>query len=203
VQSLLPTVWPAGTQLYTVYARDTNGCFDTARVKVTVKPAAVLDLPEKVALYPGESYKIQPGGNALYYKWFPHVGLSSADIANPEVRPDVNTRYIVKATTEFNCSVTDSIDIIVMPDSHIEVPNAFAPSHSTLKVIRLGEAKLKSFAVFNRWGIKVFETNNIDEGWDGKYKGEAQSLGVYVYRVEAETYSGRKITRQGNVTLIR
>ncbi|WP_276134570.1 gliding motility-associated C-terminal domain-containing protein [Polluticoccus soli] len=203
VTSLLPTAWPAGTQLYTVYARDTNGCFDTARVKVTVKPAAIIDLPEKITLYPGDTYKMQPNGNALYYTWYPHVGLSKTDIANPEVRPDVNTRYIVKATTEFNCSVTDSIDIIVMPDSYIEVPNAFTPTHSKLKVLRVGEAKLKSFTVFDRWGVKVFETNNIDEGWDGQYKGETQPMGVYVYRVEAEAYSGRKINRQGNVTLIR
>jgi gliding motility-associated-like protein len=204
VQSLLPTVWPAGTQLYTVYARDTNGCFDTARVKITVKPAAILDLPSSVKLYPGESHQMDPKGNGLYFSWFPNVGLNFANIANPIAKPEVNTRYVVRATTEFGCTTTDSIDVLVSADSEVEFPNAFTPGHnSKLKVLHLGEARLKSFVIFNRWGQKMFETNNIAEGWDGTYNGEPQPIGVYIYTIEAESFTGRKINRQGNVTLIR
>jgi gliding motility-associated-like protein len=204
VTSALPSVWPANTQLYTIYARDTNGCFDTARVKVTVKPAAILDLPSSVKLYPGESYQMDPKGNGLYYSWFPPVGLSQANISNPVAKPEVNTRYIVRATTEFNCSTTDSIDVIVSADSHVELPNAFSPGrNSKLKVIHLGDAKLKSFVIYNRWGAKMFETNSIEDGWDGTYNGEPQPMGVYIYTVEAESFTGRKINKQGNVTLIR
>jgi gliding motility-associated-like protein len=203
-QSLLPAVWPEGTQLYTVYARDTNGCFDTARVKVTVKPAAILDLPTSVTLYPGESYQMDPKGNGLYYSWFPPVGLSNANISNPVAKPQVNTRYVVKTTTEFNCTTTDSIDVLVSADSHVEMPNAFTPGrNSKLKVIHLGDAKLKSFVIYNRWGQKLFETNNIEDGWDGTYNGEPQPIGVYIYTIEAESFTGRKVSKQGNVTLIR
>ncbi|MBS1585873.1 MAG: gliding motility-associated C-terminal domain-containing protein, partial [Bacteroidetes bacterium] len=53
------------------------------------------------------------------------------------------------------------------------------------------------------WGVKMFETNNIDEGWDGTYKGKPQPMGVYVYMVEAISPTGRKFVKQGNVTLIR
>jgi gliding motility-associated-like protein len=202
--SLTPAVWPTNTQLYTVYARDTNGCFDTAKVKVVVKPAAVVDLPESVRLYPGQSYQMDPRGNGVYFSWFPHVGLSSASISNPEVKPEVNTRYVVHATTELGCRATDSIDIIVSPDSQVDVPNVFAPGrNSTLKVLHLGEAKLKNFAIYNRWGVKMFETSDISQGWDGSYNGEPQPVGVYVYTIEAESYTGRKVSKQGNVTLIR
>ena len=204
VGSLTPTVWPANTQLYTVYARDTNGCSDTAKVKVVVKPAAVIDLPESVRLYPGQGYQMDPRGNGVYFSWFPHVGLSSANISNPEVKPEVNTRYVVQATTELGCRATDSIDIIVSPDSQVDIPNVFAPGrNSTLKVLHLGEAKLKNFSIYNRWGVKMFETNDISQGWDGTYNGEPQPVGVYVYTIEAESYTGRKVSKQGNVTLIR
>ncbi|WP_276134945.1 gliding motility-associated C-terminal domain-containing protein [Polluticoccus soli] len=204
VTSLLPTVWPAGTQLYTVYARDTNGCFDTAKVKVTVKPAAIIDLPASVKLFPGQSHQMDPKGNALYFNWFPPVGLSNPNVSNPMAKPEVNTRYVVKATTEFGCTTTDSIDVLISADSEIDMPNVFTPGrNSKLKVLHLGEARLKSFIVFNRWGQKMFETNNIEEGWDGTYNGEPQPIGVYIYTIEAETYTGRKISRQGNVTLIK
>jgi gliding motility-associated-like protein len=62
---------------------------------------------------------------------------------------------------------------------------------------------LKSFRVYNRWGQKVFETQQIDEGWDGVYNDHPQPVGVYVYIVEAVTRSGRYFYKQGNVTLIR
>ena len=203
IKTLTPSVWPVSTQLYEVYAVDTSGCRDTAHVKVVVKPAAIVNIPEVVTLYPGQSYNMEPRGNGLYFSWFPHVGLSNPNISNPVVKPDVNTRYIVKATTEFGCFAVDSVDVKI-EDSKLDVPNVFAPKHSTtLKVVHLGEAKLRSFAIYNRWGAKVFETNDINQGWDGTYNGKPQPLGVYVYTLDAETYTGKRVTKQGNITVIR
>ena len=64
-------------------------------------------------------------------------------------------------------------------------------------------ADLKRFVVYNRWGTKVFETTDINEGWDGTYNGEMQPIGVYIYTIEAITPSGATFSKQGNVTLIR
>ncbi len=205
-KGLDPRVWPYTTQTYQVYGLDTNGCADTASVRVTVKPAPVLDIPQMLSLYPGQSYQVNPGSNCAYFTWFPNVGLSDTKISNPVMAPAVNTRYIVNAMTESGCMVTDSIDVTILSDSKIEVPNAFAPGrglNGNLKVLRLGEAKLKSFAIYNRWGVQMFQTSDINEGWDGTYKGEPQPMGVYVYSVEAQSAMGRNITKQGNITLIR
>src|SRR5205085_8003000 len=169
-----PYVWPAATEYYSVYGLDTNLCTDTVTVKVTVKPNATLDMPDSVKLYPGDVYHIQPGGNCLYYNWFPPLGLSKTNISNPIAKPDVNTRYIVNARTEEGCSITDSLDVIVIPDSYIDVPNAFTPGsgpNGKLKPVHLGSASLKSFAVYNRWGVKMFETKDLSSGWDGSFNG--------------------------------
>ena len=200
------TAQPVTTTTYTVIARDTNYCLDTAEVVVTVKPNAVIDMPDSVRIYPGQSYQIDPHTNALYFEWFPPMGLSNPLIADPIAQPEVDTRYRVVARTEFGCEVTDSIDIYVNLDSHIGVPNAFVPGNGEngrIRVVRIGDAILKSFVIYNRWGVKVFESSNIDEGWDGRFNGEPQPMGVYVYAVEAETPSGRKIMKQGNITLLR
>jgi len=51
--------------------------------------------------------------------------------------------------------------------------------------------------------LKVFETSNIDMGWDGTFNGTAQPFDVYVYEVSAVTSSGQNILLHGNVTLLR
>jgi len=204
LQSADPYVYPDVTSTYTAFAVDTNGCLDTTIAKVVVNPRAVVDLPESVTVYPGESYQMRPGGNAIAYNWFPKDGLSDAEVSNPIAQPKVNTRYIVTARTENGCMVTDSIEVLVAPDSYIDVPNAFTPGHNAvLKAVRMGDATLKSFVIYNRWGNKMFETSDINTGWDGSYNGKTQPMGVYVYTIEAVTPAGRKFTKQGNITLIR
>ena len=53
------------------------------------------------------------------------------------------------------------------------------------------------------WGSQVYESGDINEGWDGRFNGVEQPMGVYVYTLEALNNKGRMIRKQGNVTLIR
>jgi gliding motility-associated-like protein len=202
-----PWVHPESSLAYMVVASYPNGCRDTEQVHILFVSNAVIYMPDSVTLYPGESYQMDPQGNCLYFSWFPPLGLTATNIANPTATPPVNTRYFVTGTTEGGCMVSDSIDIYVALESLLEVPNAFTPGNNgvndQLKVIRRGSATLKYFRIYNRWGNKVYESSNIDEGWNGNYKGTPQPMGVYVFMVEAYTNTGRKFYKQGNVTLIR
>lgn len=201
-----PVASPETTTEYLMIAKDQHGCADSQLVRVAVYPAAVLALPDSINIYPGESYHIEPGSNALYFKWFPPSGLSADNIADPLATPQVRTRYFVDATTEKGCTVSDSMDVLVK-STVIDMPNAFTPNgngvNSTFKPSKRGIAQLKSFNIFNRWGEKVFESQNIDKGWDGTLNDKPQPVGVYIYTIEAITDSGQVFTRQGNVTLIR
>jgi gliding motility-associated-like protein len=179
---------------------------DTASVKVVVHPGAVISMPHEIRIYPGESYQMDPLTNCTYFTWFPKVGLSKDNISNPVAKPDVNTRYIVTAMSESGCTTTDSVTVMVSTESIVDLPNAFSPGsnpNATFKVLRRGDATLKSFTIYNRWGQKVFETADINKGWDGTFSGQPQPMGVYIYSVEGVTSSGRKFNKQGNVTLIR
>ncbi|MFT5620383.1 MAG: gliding motility-associated-like protein, partial [Flavobacteriaceae bacterium] len=57
--------------------------------------------------------------------------------------------------------------------------------------------------VFNRIGEKIFESKNQNATWDGTYKGELQSPGVYTYFVSVEYLDGKVVDRKGSVTLLR
>ena len=57
--------------------------------------------------------------------------------------------------------------------------------------------------VTNRWGEKVFQTTNTEEGWDGTYQGKEQPLGVYSYFINYRSLEGLPIEERGTFTLIR
>ena len=200
-----PKANPATSTDYSVLITNSHGCFDTQTVNVQIYPLAVIEMPDEVTIYSGESYQVHPNTNALYFSWFPPSGINNTEISDPTFNPDVRTRYFVTATTENGCIVTDSIDVLV-EGTVIDMPNAFTPGNginNTFKPTKRGIAQLKEFAIFNRWGNKVFSTTNIEQGWDGTYKGKPQPMGTYIYIIDAVKSDGSNFRKEGNVTLIR
>ena len=201
--SYTPKVWPNTTTTYSVLAVNNKGCRDVQPIKVTVHPAAVLQLPDSIELYPGDSYQIEPGGNCLYFQWTPPVGLSATNISNPVAQPLLDTKYLVNAQTEAGCKISDSISIYMADDSWVNIPNGFMPKNGPFKVVHIGRATLKSFTIYDRWGVKMFESTDVNEGWDGTYNGKPQPAGVYIFVVEAYSAKGVRFYKKGNVTLLR
>ncbi|MES2284987.1 MAG: gliding motility-associated C-terminal domain-containing protein [Bacteroidota bacterium] len=92
--------------------------------------------------------------------------------------------------------------------SELTTPNAFSPNNdgrSDLFILQGWEKCITSFyfAIFNRWGEKVFETENIAEGWDGTYKGKPLDPAVFVYYIKAKDLTGEEVNKKGNISLIR
>jgi gliding motility-associated-like protein len=195
---------PPGPVVYTVYVTNEFTCKDTVTVPVATYPDAVLYLGEDVFLRPGERYQMDAQGNCIAYTWFPNVGLTSLNTPNPVASPDANTRYFVTGTTKDGCVTTDTVDVY-RKETEMDIANAFSPGglNHELKIVIRGIATLKYFRIFNRWGEKVFESADINKGWDGRYNDQDQPMGVYIYDVEAQTIDGRVFKKQGNVTLIR
>ncbi|MEI8279097.1 MAG: PKD domain-containing protein [Bacteroidota bacterium] len=201
-----PTSLPVTSTTYTVRTTDIHGCHDTLRIELYVYPSGIINLPDSVVLYPGETAMLHPEGNCMYYTWSPATYLSSGNISDPIAAPPFNMLYHVSGTTENGCIASDSEYVIVHSGSIVDVPNVFTPgtgSNGKLNIVVKGMAVLKDFSIFNRWGNKVFETDDINEGWNGDYKGEPQPMGVYVYMIEGFTSNGVRFYKQGNVTLIR
>jgi gliding motility-associated-like protein len=57
-------------------------------------------------------------------------------------------------------------------------------------------------SIFNRYGTLIFFTDDLNQGWDGRYKGEFCKQGVYIYVIEFVNSLGEKQTRKGTVALI-
>lgn len=173
-----------------------------------VNPDAVLDAGDTQTIFPGESAQLYANGNCSFFTWNPPFGLNYTDIKNPMASPSVSTRYFVTARTEAGCSTIDSVDVLVSPESILDLPNAFSPGSGTslndeLRIMVRGIVSLNSFKVFNRWGEEIFSTTDITKGWNGQWKGKPQPMGAYVYVIDAVSQTGKRFYKQGNVTLIR
>lgn len=102
-----------------------------------------------------------------------------------------------------------SVEVCVKHEPYLYVANAFEPLsefNPTFKPsVILVDLTSYQFLIFDRWGHKVFETNNRDEGWNGKTNntGNNLPLGVYVYFIQFKSNSGEEFQKRGTVTLIR
>ncbi len=114
--------------------------------------------------------------------------------------------YRIKATKVGTDTVTWSNDICFDFDPIIFIPDAFSPNNDDYNeefFIKGGALKSVEFKVFNRWGEKLFEGDNINARWDGTYKGQDQPQGVYMYYCYYTGFDGKKYSTKGTITLLR
>lgn len=86
------------------------------------------------------------------------------------------------------------------------IPNAFTPeSADANNIFKPAFTELRDYRmdIYNSNGILVFTTNNIEEGWNGYYKGELQPMAVYVYIVRFTNNNGVSATQKGKLMLVR
>lgn len=119
--------------------------------------------------------------------------------------------YFLTASAK-NCKVTDTLTLkpLNCKKCRFYAPNVFSEdSNGTNDEFRLySDCQPNYFRlqVYNRWGDLMFETYDIEQGWDGSFRGQNQSEGIYVYWVEIETeYLGKplKELKKGDFMLIR
>ncbi len=148
--------------------------------------------------------------NNVSYLWSPGTNLSTPTRPDTDAKPPQTTLYYLQCTDWRGCVYRDSIliNVIVVNcgEPNIFIPNAFTPNNDE-KNDRLcvGSQWVTSyyFAIFNRWGEKVFETSESSACWDGTYKGKICEQGVYVYTLEVDCRANKHYKTKGNITLIR
>ncbi len=116
--------------------------------------------------------------------------------------------YTVSVTSDNGCTTSDSITIA--KSCFMDIPNAFTPNgdgnNDYFFPRQIHSQQLKRFRmqVFSRWGQLLFETTSLDgRGWDGRFNGNEQTEGTYVYYIEAIFTELQQEQYKGNVTLLR
>ena len=146
--------------------------------------------------------------NSASYMWDFGDGTTST-ISAPEHTYAQQGEYTVKLYTSSSAGCMDStIDVIqIRPMFTIYIPNAFTPDGNgtndlfSAKGDEISEFKMM---IFDRWGEMIFQTDDINQGWDGKARGGSKPSenGVYVYKITVRDFEQRYHDYTGHVTLL-
>ncbi|MBW8050682.1 MAG: PKD domain-containing protein [Cytophagales bacterium] len=196
--------------IYFVKVTDLNGCEGNDTVILTVNSL----LPVANFGYSDSSLTVtftDSSVNETMWVW--DFGDGNTDtVQNPVHTYAIAGSYNVCLIAGNACgsdSICDSVTAKVIK-IQLFIPNAFSPNgdgeNDVFRIIGSGITKIY-LAVYDRWGVRVFETEDIKEaietGWDGKYKRKEQGMAVFVYYVKVKFVDGTSDTKKGDVTLIR
>ena len=208
---LNPVASPLQTTAYYFGLTDPTGAvpcmedhMDSLTIYVTPAPieaGADVTIPEG-----GSTVLMAEGG--MSYEWYPTEGLSCTACKDPAATPGNSTIYYVTGVNPEGCPGTDSVRVTIVDTScgEVFVPNVFSPNgdgQNDLQCVYGPCIEQIKFAIYNRWGQKVFESNNREICWDGTYKDTRLNNGVFVYTLTATLSTGLSVRQKGHITLLR
>lgn len=197
---------------YNVVVTDANGC--TASQNFTVGQSdsiATFIVPSSGTIAPGGnivlSVETDPTSTIVTYNWSPSNGLSCSDCPNPTASPGETTTYTVEIVTADGCVGTATVTVFVTePCGETFLPTMFSPNNDGIndEFCVLGNCVIGvELVIYNRWGEKVFETNDPTQCWRGNHRGKPVNTGVYAYKARIFLNDGTELGESGNITLVR
>jgi PKD repeat protein len=190
-------------------------------ISVYPKPSARFEISPEKAILPDDEIHFQNySAAAVRYFWSFGDGSTSEQF-DPLHRYEKYGNYNVglKVFSEYGCA--DSLVIynaFSVSAYFIRFPNAFIPSIDgpsggvySFKIDESAQVFHPSYSgvtdynlkIFSKLGILVFETNDVNIGWDGYFKGQLSNPGVYIWKVRGNFRNGEPFTRMGDVTLLK
>ena len=126
------------------------------------------------------------------------------------------TITLISYNTECSDTSTKNVSIANSASGHIIVPNSFTPNtnneisenmnkdgiNDVFYPVVIG-AKSYKLDIYNRWGEHLFQSDELEKGWDGYFKGQLCQQDVYVYKIHVVYYNNSEDKLVGNLTLIR
>jgi len=176
---------------------------DTVGDTITVRfePPPDVDVGQDTSLCEDQVLVLDATTAGATYLWQDSSTASTTVVANPG--------YFWVTVNRNGCMGTDTL---LVTDGRctcdLLIPNAFTPNgdatNDVFKPIPVCPVRSYSFLIFNRWGQIVFQTNNPDDGWDGRHDGVPAPMGVFAYLVKYSfSESAAEQAKAGSVTLLR
>lgn len=193
------------------------GCKDTiseaSYIEVWDLPFADFSAdPKKPSLVNPVSTFNNQSMNADSYQWS-IIGVATSNEESPTIQfpyePNTYTAQLT-AITEMGCKDTATSQITVEDEIILYVPNTFTPDNDNFnevfKPIVTEGVDIYDFEliILNRWGEIIFESRNVEVGWDGKFKNELMKDGTYVWQIQfKERMTDKRHTMRGHVNMLK
>lgn len=204
-----PSFGPLGAGSYALQITDVHGCLHEATVVVT-------QIPPLAPVIEAEPWECKSGSASV----FAALATGQGEITWPDGTKgsfwDAPAPGIFSVVFENECeTLTRTFEVIYAEDevlSPLYFPNIFSPNadgiNDTFRGYAAEGVEIRSYQllVFDRWGNLLFETETLEEGWDGRFEAEELDPAVFAYYVRATLVvcgQVRELFKEGDVTLIR
>lgn len=200
---------------YRVKGVTSKGCTDISKkITINLNPAAVAEIlsisAQDVCI--GDTVRVNAApGQDYRYHWEPEAyfrytsGFLQQDV--DAVVPETGEIYLT-ATNSFGCQDKDTAVLLAHPCCDIYTPSAFSPNGDGLNeffnpLLRPGQ-KIVALQIFDRRGKQVYDNNEPQKGWDGRYpNGKDAAQDTYMYRLVYTCTDGQVFETKSDITLIR
>lgn len=203
-----PEFVPDTTITFIVGSPNQDGCWGHDSITVFVNNGNISTI-EDTTIFEGTCIVLETTTDFSIQTntWFPIIGLNDPNNLSPSVCPDEDINYYITITDSAGCVYIDSVSLKIIKGYVLELPSVFSPNEDQLndeiKIIHSNIKGLEYFKIYTRWGELVFETNNIEQSWNGKFQDRNQEVGDYLYKISAITHTELQVSFEGVVTLIR
>ncbi|MGY8988664.1 MAG: DUF7948 domain-containing protein [Flavobacteriales bacterium] len=199
--------FPDSSSWYKVTATNSLGCYISDSIFVNIYEYPISDSVwvSNSSIFFGESttLNISTSDNVIW-----NTNDTSKIV---EITPENSSWYNVIVYNEF-CQIYDTVFIevkdVFCDKNSIIIPNAFSPNEDNkndyYRIIDEDEI-ITSFKleIFNRFGEKVYSSENLNDKWDGYFKGVLLTTQIFDYYLEIECIGKKSLFEKGNITLIR
>lgn len=175
----------------------------TDRMRLTVIDSIETELGRDTFICPGEVIILDASaGTQATYQW-----------SNGELKPTITVReagvYTVNVANDCQ-AITDRVEVKACEICTLFLPNGFSPNDDGINdLFKPGyECEILSYQlkIFDRWGAQLFQTTDIEQGWNGKRNGSRLTPGVYVWWIDftvMENGRPREDRITGDVVLLK
>ncbi len=205
----------------TVYGKQGSQETATAIITVFPQPEARFEFYPENPIIPDDAIRFMNYSmEAVKYTWDFGDGLSS-ETFEPDHKYDKYGSYDVRLIVWSDHGCSDSLtihDAFAGSGCYVEFPNAFIPnpdgpsdgyytakSDEGAQIFHPATSGVSEFqmSIFSKNGILIFESNDINVGWDGYHKGQLCESGVYIWKVRGTYKNGEPFVKMGDVTLLK
>jgi len=206
------TVFNSGT--YQLTTLDTFGCLAIAEPVTIVVEENDLSIPllitQDTLICANQAVTLFASTPIGTVQWYDRIGGASLHAGEAYNIPNPKTTqlYYVQSVRSVCRSEYDTVLLEVQDCDNLFTPNVFTPNgdgiNDRLKFF-INEATCFKLQIYNRWGLLLFESLDMNEGWDGRSQqnGKLVSNGTYYYLVEYCKYNGERDAKTGYVTVLK
>jgi gliding motility-associated-like protein len=201
-------VSPITTSTFTVIG-NSFGCVSTATTVVVVNPVPITNftIPSQANINSNVSF-VNTSLNGINYSWDFGDNTTSNETNPTHSYNSYGIFCTILTANNVGCTDTTMHCIEIASQFEFYLPSAFTPNgdgnNDYFAGIGFGFTDYE-MSIYDRWGIKIFETNDIKNKWDGKvhYTGEIAKQDIYLYVVKLKDDNKIEKRYTGAVTLVK